>query len=245
MDRKYVDIIYLPKTANWLGSIQTQLRNSSSASLRKKWERWDKWKGKEGSLSEMGLALTTKTEIIGQAIDFTKKIIEEFDEQIIIDDLEKYSESDLAYSFPDKQIPYKVLFYLETLIFELRSTYEIVGKFIKLFFECILDKQINEKDIGDYLSLKGLDLAWIKDLANARKLFFHNNAPWVAIHIKSIEPFSCEPIILKHNLGSLDYPGEFIYFEKIIIMTDSLIYSMKVIWQWITEQIEEYEIQES
>ena len=223
-------------SANWLKTILSRLSRSTSEILKTKHADWS-----ASPLREMGLALSTKFDILSQAVRLTEKDVYSLLEQINEEKLNECFAKKLAYTFSDKQMPYRILLDLEALIFELRSTYEIVGKFLRVFFESILNCRIDESEIKNYLISKGVDVNWIDELRKIRILFFHNNAPWLALRIKSTSPLSCEPVLLKEDIKSFDNPDDFIHFEKIIIITNGFIESLNLIHFWIMEKIEAYE----
>lgn len=240
MECKYIHITYLPKSANWLLTILSRLISSSSASLKAKHANWS-----ASPLKELGLALSTKFDILSQAVQLTEKDVNKFVQQINKDDLRKCVAQNKAYTFIDKQMPYRIILDLEALIFELRSTYEIVGKFIKLFFEIILDIDMNQSDISDHLKSRSVDLEWIEELRHTRILFFHNSAPWLALHVKSIDPFSCEPVLLKEDMKDFNNVEKIIHFERIAEITNTFFEAMNTIHYWIMKEIEKYETSET
>jgi len=69
---------------------------------------------------------------------------------------------------------------MDSFIFETRSLYEIVGKFLVTLFEILFDRKITQEELKSLLSSQGIDTRWIDELRDARILFFHETAPWLA-----------------------------------------------------------------
>jgi hypothetical protein len=75
---------------------------------------------------------------------------------------------------------------VDAFIFEYRSTYEILGAFLKQFGVQILDdRQYPHQRLLGVLTASGLDVAWASELQGFRKRLFHESAPWIAVRLIS------------------------------------------------------------
>lgn len=104
---------------------------------------------------------------------------------------------DGAFVLPsDRRQPYRILLEVDTFIFEFRSMYENLGKFLVLFFDRILGRGITQAAIKSELAERGVDMRWAAELDQHRKVFFHQQAPWLAVRVKSWDVFDAELLIL-------------------------------------------------
>ena len=87
-------------------------------------------------------------------------------------------------------MPYRLLVDLDSFLFELRSTYEIVGKFLGGFFGRVLGRKLQEAEVIAALEASGNDTKWIGMLRRERVVSFHQTAPWIVFEVERGEPSS-------------------------------------------------------
>ena len=87
-----------------------------------------------------------------------KQLRDEVEESGELDDL---LAGEFVFTPKDTRILYDICVLIDAFYFEYRSCYEVVGKFVVLFGERILDKPISEADLTAVLDQEGHDLAWI------------------------------------------------------------------------------------
>jgi len=139
----------------------------------------------------------------------------------------------------DGQLPYRLLSSIDAFIYEFRSTYEIVGKFLVAFSAKILGSQLTELQVTSLLRESGISDAWVADLADQRKLFFHNTAPWIAVKIASRHPLTCELLILRRNVRDLDGSPDVIEFDRVKAVQTGLVAAMRRLQAWLIDRVAE------
>lgn len=142
---------------------------------------------------------------------------------------------------PDRQRPYHVLLDVDSFIFEFRSAYEILGKFLLRFFDVILDQRIKEREIKERLEAAGVDMAWATELQAHRKIFFHEQAPWLVFHVSDVEHFTPELWILSSADADATDPREVIPFVRLSAIYSGMSESLQHLQDWITKEISELE----
>ena len=68
-----------------------------------------------------------------------------------------------AFTLKDKELPYELLLDMDSFIFETRSLYEIMGKFLVELFRALFGKAVTEADIQAILSAGDIDTRWIAE----------------------------------------------------------------------------------
>lgn len=238
MNTQKLHIAYLPPSGNWLRSIMTRLHKSSSTILR---DRMNSWGGTP--LREIGLALSTKEAMLFQVVVrfdeqfnlLAKNLME--NQRTVLECLDKGA----SYVIPETLLPYKMLVYIDSFLFESRSIYEIFGKFLVEFHDHILQQKVTEDDIKGHLAKKGIDIRWIEELRKNRILFFHNTAPWIAIEIETIEPLKFHLLVLKRDVHDLNKIDEYIHMDQLRNVYNGFRSSITAIHDWILNKISNYE----
>jgi len=186
MGESYLHITYIPSSdGNWLPRLMNRLQKSSSATLQGRMNSWAKT-----PLKDMGLTLATKLAMLSQVtrrfdMQF-QRLAEHLREEE--DEVRECVQTRSSYRVPENELPYELLVDIDCFLFESRSTYEMVGKFLREFYYRILDRKVNEDEIKSMLSERGADVRWIEELSQNRNLFIHETAPWIALKIESIKP---------------------------------------------------------
>jgi hypothetical protein len=237
MTDSYMHISYEPSDT-WLFPIMNRLRQSSSPILRQRMDEWDKT-----PLSEIGLALATKRSMLPLLANRVDRQLNRLNQEINDTTLiEQHIKGDYAYRLRDGELAYEILLDIDGFIFESRSTYEIVGKFLVDFFERILDSKVKQDEIIAIQQSEGLDTRWIEELRSNRKLFFHNTAPWIAIHFASINPLKMELVILKRNAETFTNQDDYFHFALLRDTYHGFEATMDTLQRWIIRRIEEFEV---
>lgn len=231
----YLRIAYLPATAGWVLPLISRLRAARSPSLRKSAETWG-----SSPVSELGLAVTTKLAILPNVIASVEQVLRQLGEEVEgLEDLDEYIERQLAFLPKSRELPYQVLAAIDAFVYEFRSTYEIVGKFLRCFSGEILNAPLTEEQMRRTLQSFGIEDAWIEDLADQRKLFFHETAPWLALKISSREPLKAELLVLKRNITDLENSKDVIAFTQLKAIHEGLMLAMKHLQDWLLERLDE------
>ena len=228
---------YRPGTASWALSLQSRLQESESELLRNRYSLW-----REVGLADLGGGVATRLLLIlrvsyrlGQLI---KKLRDEIDSSGEIHEL---LADDFVYSPKDARLFYDICVAVDAFYFELRSCYELVGKFVTTFGEKILGKSISEQEILQVLGEANLSTEWVEPLRANRILFFHETAPWIALQIHRREPLECSILVMKDNLQEFDDPDRYITQSQ---LAESAVEIQRAVWairDWLIQQICECE----
>jgi hypothetical protein len=215
-----------------------RLARSTKEQLRQVFENWS-----ETPLLDFGFAITTKIQMLGLCVnrlngrvDALRKILGN-DE----DELRACLEKGHALTLRDNHLAYELLLDMDSFIFESRSLYEIVGKFLRNLLEAVSQRKITEKQLKAMLSTKGIDTRWIDILRETRQLFFHQTAPWLAIQVDS-SPKRYNPILLKKSVVKID-TSEFVSFESLREIYEGFVNSLTALHDFVMEEIRKLESQ--
>jgi len=234
----FLHISYLPKS-NWIYPILNKLHSTTCAPLKEKVNKWG-----ESEISELGIALTTKFTMLPYVSDRLNKHLSDLAHQITDMNLvNEHITNNSAYTIKNTDLPYELLIDLDAFIFETRSSYELMGKFIKEFFKYVLNKNIKEKDLHDALTDSGMDLRWTETLRDGRIHFFHNAAPWFAVEVHQTKPvFNFSIVLLKKNLIDIKSNKEhYINFNELREINLSFQESNIALRDWMLKQVNEVE----
>lgn len=226
----------------WVATLKKRIDDSPSVTLRERVTNWQ-----DSALYEVGLAINTKFAMLDQVVPRIDRQLRRLGEQI---NDEKQLDWCLGggtynvYRIRDKDVFFKTLVDLDSFLFESRSTYEIVGKFLREFFMQILGKSLSEDELKTVLTDSRIDTRWIDELRDKRILFFHQTAPWIAARVVSKEPLRFELVILKKNVRDFTNPDHYVDFERLREIYNGFRSSRDEIHRWVEEQIEEFESNE-
>lgn len=238
MNKTYLHIAYDPPVGNWLPRVMARLRESTSIALQLRMKNWSKT-----PLREMGLALSTKLAMLSLAVDRLDERIQRLYHHLAVEKLKVQTciRDKAAYLVPESLLPYEILLDIDGFLFESRSVYEIVGKFIKEFHTKILCQRLTEDEIKNMMALKAIDTRWIEELRTDRILFFHKTAPWIALEMKSENPAKFEILIMKRDLKDFSNSQDYIGLEQLRDIFSGFKASMGAIYAWLIEKITDYE----
>lgn len=232
---EYLHVGYFPPSTGWVLPIIREVQNARSESLRALGSSWT-----ESDLSELGLAVTSKLAILPHVIQSVdKQLLKLSEEAAALGNLQEHIDHGAGFMPRDRELPYKLLASLDAFIYECRSTYEIVGKFLRCFSKTFLANPLTEEQVKAILRDAGLNDAWILDLTDQRKVFFHNTAPWVALEITGRSPFRAELLVLRHNVRDLTDPDHVIPFKRLRAIHAGLSASLAQVQQWLIREFRE------
>jgi hypothetical protein len=149
-----------------------------------------------------------------------------------------------AFQLKDKELAYELLLDMDSFIFETRSLYEIIGKFLINLFAVLFGRQITQAELKSVLSGRGIDTRWIAALQESRKLFFHETAPWLAVSVQT-DPGDkrFNPVLLKKLGTGFGNPDDFVDFGTLQAIYDGFVASITELHLFVMEQIRSYEFQ--
>lgn len=236
MIKQYLHINYVPEDG-WVLSIMGRLLESPNLRLRKAFDEWS-----NTPLKELGFAITTRIHMLGRCVRHLNAHVAELREQINQDDeqLQLCLAKGYAFRLPSRHLPYDLLLDMDSFIFETRSLYEIMGKFLTSLFQIVFNRKITQGELKVLLSNAGIDTRWTDELKDARILFFHETAPWLAIQIDQVDKRH-NPVLLKKNVIALENPEDFIEFSTLREIFEGFIDSATELHRFVLEQIRDSE----
>jgi hypothetical protein len=203
--RQFFHIDYRPPVT-WVYPIYNRLNATQSAALKSANSKWE-----STELSELSLAVATKLALVGTVVrrfnaDYKQllKEIRENEQQI-----ERHIRTKTVWTVSDETLPFRLVADIDAFIFETRSAYEILGKYVTAFYKLLFGRSLTEQDLKKVLQNSGLDHTWTFLLQEERKLFFHNTAPWIAVALSDRPENRYELVILRRNARTLDEPEDY------------------------------------
>lgn len=236
--RKIVFFAYIPEDATWINPILGRLQRSSNEKIQERLKKYG-----ETKLSELGLSLSTKLqmilEIVGRVENIGIELSDVLDKRQ--EDVVKCLDEGCVFSFQDRNFPYALLIELDAFIFETCSCYEILWGFLKKFFNYFLGKKLEKKDLRRMLEDEGIDTRWIDVMTETRNVFIHRSAPWFAVDVKSVSPLRSELIILKKTGASSLKKSDYIEFQDYRDIFFGFKKSLELIQRLVIKEIDNFE----
>jgi hypothetical protein len=229
---QHFHINYVPENG-WVLTIMTRLLNNPDPQLRKAFEAWS-----DTPLMELGFAITTRMHMLGLCIRRLNRQVSNLRAELNADlpQVEWSLAKGGAFTLKDKELPYELLLDMDSFIFETRSLYEIMGKFLPELLRTLFGKAVTEADLQAILSASDIDTRWIAELRENRKLFFHQTAPWVAVSVE-VEEKKFAPVMLKRNVHTFDDPDSFVEFVRLREIYDGFVASATELHRFVLEQV--------
>ena len=236
MPEEYLQFAYHPNKF-WAATLAGRVRQSPNTTLKQRIAGW------EGSkLREMCLAIATKLAMLDQVVLRIDRQLGRLGDQIGDErKIEDCIRDGAAYAIADKNLPFEMLVDVDSFLFESRSAYEIVGKFLRELSKQFLGRSLSEKQLEAALANRCIDTRWIAQLRKDRTLFFHETAPWVAARIIRTRPTKFELIVLKCDVQTFINSNEWIDFERFREIYRGFLSALESIHKWVVEQMEEFE----
>jgi hypothetical protein len=236
MPVQHFHINYVPNNG-WVLTIMSRLLKSSDPDFRKAFERWS-----DTPLMDLGFAITTRMHMLGLCIRRLNNRVAQLREELKSDipKVEDALARQGAFTLKDKDLPYELLLDMDSFIFETRSLYEIVGKFLVELFRTLFGRTVTEADLQVILADNNIDTRWITELQENRKLFFHQTAPWVGIEVER-GTMKFDPILLKRNVITFEDPNSFVSFTQLQDIYDGFVGSASELHRFVMEQIRLHE----
>lgn len=220
-----------PTSDRLIRSIQTRLRQSSSAKLR---ERIDLWEPE--THGEIALAVVTKVEMLNRIVTRLNNDLTALTEHLkkMPQEVEQCIAEVRALHIPDPDFVWNLLVDTDSFLFEARSAYELLGKFVKVLFELVFERKVREEDIFRELRALRVDVEWARLLQESRIHFFHSAAPWLAVERMPTGEFDL--LILKRNAETLT-EDDYLHFGECRLILKGLYAALNGIFRWIANEI--------
>jgi len=109
---------------------------------------------------------------------------------------------EFVYQLEDEDLVFRILASLDAFLYESRSAYELMGKFLRGLFDSVLETPLTERTLRKELRDRGCDIRWIDVLHDERITYFHETAPWIALRkLAAGEPTAFEMLIVRRHSG--------------------------------------------
>jgi hypothetical protein len=234
--RRFFHIDYRPQIT-WLYPIYNRLNRTNSTALKANHGKWE-----STELPELSLAVATKLvllrTVVGRFNSDYQRLIEKIGENE--EQIERNIKTGTVWTVPDETLPFQLVADIDAFIFETRSAYEILGKYVTALFQLLFGRNLSEQDLKEVLQHSGLDHAWTFLLQEERKLFFHNTAPWIAVAL-SESGTQYELIILRRNARTLDEPEDYATLSQYNDIYNGFIAALEQLQIHILTEIEKFE----
>lgn len=190
----------------WLYPIWNELNATTSKPLQEARSNCD-----SAALGDRAVAVATKLAILGTVVG---RFNSDYDRlrKLATEDLKRIQinrETRTVWRLADERLAYDLLADIDAFVFEARSTYEILGKFLRAFNDAIFKQVWHEENLKAILREGGGDVEWTTLLRDERILLFHETAPWLALKFHDPESVSHELLIVRGNVKTLDDPESF------------------------------------
>jgi hypothetical protein len=232
MPIEYFHLDYRPVDF-FIGRLQTRLRGSSSSLLRERFSRWD-----PEVHGEPALAVVAKIEMLNRVVARLNHSLAKLVEHLktVSDAVEICVLEHRALSLPDRDLLWDLSVDVDSFLFEGRSIYELLGKFVAAFFGLIFERRVTEPEIIEAIQQFGTDMTWVPVLREGRKLFFHSVAPWLAVERIAGNPPQFDLLLLKRNV-EVPSDGEYLHFRDCRAIQMGLREAVNGISLWIANEI--------
>ena len=234
MADQFLHLAYLPRSVGFALPVASAIRAAKSSTLRARADAWSPGQ----PLSELALAITTKIMLLRATLERLRDHLVELDTDLAArDDLRAHLDEAAGLVTSDRELPYRILSAVDAFIYEFRSAYEITGKFVRCFGEEILGVELTESKIREIVRDAGISDAWVTDLQDQRKLFFHDTAPWLALRLESLAPLKVELLVLKHHDRNLADSPSVIPFSRLTAIHAGMLGALQILSNWMVTQV--------
>lgn len=138
----------------------------------------------------------------------------------------------------DVDLKYNLTIDVDSLLFEINSCCELVGKLLIGIYQSI-GTSIDEKDIGkkllEIIKNNGESNKWFVDLDIHRNIFIHSAAARLAVEVKDDSKNVFELIILKDNIHKLDDEKKYIRMSTLSNIVTGFSKGMELVQNHIVE----------
>ncbi len=132
-------------------------------------------------------------------------------------------------------LQYEILSDIDSLMFELNSVLELIGKFFKKIYLLIkLNSFDTKKIIIEIIKQTSMDNDWYTLLKKIRNEFIHESAPYIAVDCTNKK---LELLIMKENIKSFEDKKKFIKLKEIQKIIDEFLSAKNKIQEHLIEII--------
>jgi hypothetical protein len=238
-DPTVLQIAFLPD-GSFVLPVLGRLQGSKSARVRALAKQWA-----PSGLGDLACSLSTKISMLDLLAEQVNQSVGPLFDEISHDPQAVAARDERKTWAPRRRNqPYRVLLALDALIFELRSTYEILGKFLVIFADVILGRKLTQREIISELESRGTDMTWARELQEHRKLFFHEQAPWIAVRVVAWHPLKAEILLLTHSGADPGNPAEVLAVDQLRSMHRGIANAIANLQTFLLERVTDLENEE-
>jgi hypothetical protein len=171
---------------NWTLRIRSKLAALPNKELRARLE-WTP----DDEIGKLELSVASKLVMIRIVTERVNDGIRKLEDDLKLrsQDVSMCIERSCVLPLQDPRLVWELMLDIDSFVHQMRSAYEITGKFLKELFLRLFERQVSEPDIKDALQKRSVDTAWARVLQEARKDFFHERAPGgVAVEVYTANP---------------------------------------------------------
>jgi len=230
---KILHVAYMPPSAGFVLPIITRVQQSTNPAVAMRMRDWT-----AGPLRELGLSLSTKLAILApvstRLMQTRLRLLQAIPSGA---ELAEHLAGGVGWMPSQKLLPFEVLLDIEAFLFEFRSAYEIVVKFLKSFFRDIVGREVTKDEIFEYLGTKGVPIEWVEDLRLHRNIFAHDAPPWIAVAIDHPDQDGRELLILTHPDSDPTSPADCLPFSRLLAIYGGMNSALLAIHDWALREV--------
>ncbi len=229
---RYLGIAYLPPSG-YIHPIIQALRASPSPKAAEASKNWS-----TSGTGATAIALSSKLVMLTFLVERVEASVTPIRQEIASDpDVAEAIADSRALVLSDNSAVFQFLVDIDAVIFEFRSAYELLGKFVRSFFQLFGETPPEQNDLLAMLESRGVPTAWIEPLRARRILFFHNTAPWLLYRVHTVEPFDAEEIITSEPGMDPAAAGDAMPLRELLAVKSGLANALAAIQAWMVEKI--------
>lgn len=232
MSSGFLRIAYQP-TTGYGYSIINALRSSNAPSAGKLLAEWE-----SSGAGKHLVSISTKLRIVDVVLDRLERSLDalkrEVARQADLEELMKHNQGVIT-----SDIVFDALTDIDAFFFELKSTSEILGHFVKAVGTRINGFPTSQPKLVELLEASGIPSAWAVLLAERRILHFHNSGIWLAYEVHSTDPLTVSEIVLESPTSEERLIKDGLKFSDLQTIRVGLIRSVAELERLIVRHIED------
>lgn len=206
MNKKILHITYIAKNGFWFHKVGQAMDYAQ----RQKYKY---------PLPELGRSISRKLSLI-QVLIFELNLELKEINKVLKKNRDKVNECisrNIGYSFGKSYSIYKILAYIEAILFETKSTTDLIIRYISKFYANIFSKRKGEKLILKELKRNKINLDWKYELDHIRRVYIHHFSGWASFedYNNSFRLMIDLPKSIRRFKGFKKFPYETLNIDKI------------------------------
>jgi hypothetical protein len=229
---------FLPGSS-WIAAIHGRLYSSKLAKIQGFLRS-----AKNEEFGRFALSLSTKIALLGYVMNDFETILTEIENELETEKIkvQEHIERGCAWRGADSRLMIRFSAATDALIFELRSSYEILYKYTKMIYVECFSESLSHEDIPKMIAAQGMDSTWVDRLRKFRHLFSHESTPWFSV--KFTEDGFREIIILENVSSDPNNAENWIAMSEVSGIIRGFEAAVTLLKQTIIEKINDLELQD-